>query len=245
MEYSDILKLGRWNTPTIYNGWEQITSRDHATECFNKDVVVDFMPQMGTMVGRAITVVCEPSNPAHKEKPNAWSEFRSYVASIGGPKILVVQDLDSPHFVGAFLGEVNASFLRSAGCIGSICPGTVRDVDEMTNAGFKVIAKRLCVGHAHSTPISWGDDIEVFGTSIKNRQLVHADKHGFLAIPEEDEAVLLNAAKFMDDLECSTVIPAAKNINNLNLEESLNAMNEAATDFRNAVKNQFSGKGEW
>ena len=28
-----------------------------------------------------------------------------------------------------------------------------RDVDEMTDVGFKAVARQLCVGHAHSWPI--------------------------------------------------------------------------------------------
>ena len=28
LSHSELLELKRWNTPTIYNGWEQITDRD-------------------------------------------------------------------------------------------------------------------------------------------------------------------------------------------------------------------------
>lgn len=28
LDYGELLELKRWNTPTIYNGWEQITSGD-------------------------------------------------------------------------------------------------------------------------------------------------------------------------------------------------------------------------
>jgi hypothetical protein len=52
----ELLQLRRWNTPTIYNGWEQITQHDASREGFNGDRVCDFMPQMGPMVGHAVTV---------------------------------------------------------------------------------------------------------------------------------------------------------------------------------------------
>ena len=32
LPHSDLLQLKRWNTPTIYNGWEQITKRDPAAD---------------------------------------------------------------------------------------------------------------------------------------------------------------------------------------------------------------------
>ena len=98
--HSDLLKLKRWNTPTIYNGWEQITDHDIAHEAFNHEETHDFMPQMGPMVGYAVTVVIEPSVAAHKENSTAWSEYRRYVAETPGPKIVVVQDLDNPAVIG-------------------------------------------------------------------------------------------------------------------------------------------------
>ena len=30
LPHADLLRLKRWNTPTIYNGWEQITRHDIA-----------------------------------------------------------------------------------------------------------------------------------------------------------------------------------------------------------------------
>jgi 4-hydroxy-4-methyl-2-oxoglutarate aldolase len=144
LTHADFLQLKRWNTPTIYNGWEQITRHDASRHGFNIKPTHDFMPQMGPMVGRAVTVVCEPSNATHpKNNPQAWSEYRRYVASIPGPKIVVVQDLDQPHAVGAFWGEVNSNIPRSLGCVGTIIDGAIRDVDEMNNAGFKALARRL------------------------------------------------------------------------------------------------------
>ena len=65
--HNELLQLKRWNTPTIYNGWEQITKRDIARECFNKEETTDFMPQMGPMVGYAVTVIIEPGQAAHKQ----------------------------------------------------------------------------------------------------------------------------------------------------------------------------------
>ncbi|WP_218103877.1 RraA family protein [Paenibacillus hemerocallicola] len=209
LTHSELLKLKRWNTPTIYNGWEVITKHD-ITQGFNQEETRDFMPQMGPMVGYAVTAQIEPSNPDHpKADPAAWSKYREYVAGVPGPKIVVVQDLDKPRVIGAFWGEVNGNIHRGLGCVGTITDGAIRDIDEMANAGFKAIARRTCVGHAYSTPVRWGVDVEIFGCTIRPGQLIHADKYGFLAIPPEDEARLLEAARYMDDNECNTVIAAA------------------------------------
>ena len=245
LPHSDLLKLKRWNTPTVYNGWEQITKSDIAADAFNLEETRDFMPQMGPMVGYAVTLIVEPSNPAHQSQPNAWAEYRKYVAEQPGPKIVVIQDLDKPQVIGSFWGEVNSNAHRALGCVGTITDGAIRDLDEMTNAGFKAIARRLCVGHAHVTPVQWGCEVKVFGRTVRPGQLIHADKHGFLAIPAEDEARLLDAAIFMDGNECNTVIAAARAASQAGQAETLERLAIAGSEFRNAAQKKFDRQGEW
>lgn len=246
LSHSELLELKRWNTPTIYNGWEQITKHNPAAEGFNLEEVRDFMPQMGPMVGYAVTVAFQPSNPEHPHKnPNAWSEYRHYVAGVSGPKIVVVQDLDKPAIIGAFWGEVNSNIHRALGCIGTICDGAIRDVDEMTNAGFKALARRLCVGHAFSCPVRWGQEVEVFGRKIRPGQLIHADKHGFLAVPFGEEKRLLEAARFMDSNECQTLIPAARGGAGKPLSQICDEIDAAGSKFGENARAKFGRKGEW
>jgi regulator of RNase E activity RraA len=246
IDHAHMLELKRWNTPTIYNGWEQITSHDVAGDGFNIEETRDFMPQMGPMVGRAITVVIGPSNPEYRKKdPEGWPKYRGYIASVDGPKIVVVQDLDKPRVIGSFWGEVNSNMHKAFGCVGTITDGAIRDVDEMTNAGFKALARRFCVGHAYSHPIRWNCEVEVFGRTVSPGQLIHADKHGFLVIPEEDEDRLLDAARFMDSNECQTVIPASRSSAGRPKDEILAAIAEASARFAANVKAKFGGKGEW
>src|SRR5262249_3807949 len=160
------------------------------------------MPQMGPMVGYAVTVVIQPSNKAHKMPANI-AAYRQYVAEQPGPKIVAIQDLDKPEVLGSFWGEVNASVHRALGCVRTITDGSIRDganraVDEIAAAGSKALARRLCVGHAFAAPVRWDCEVQVFGQTVRPGQLIHADKHGFLAIPTEDEPKLLEAARFMD-----------------------------------------------
>jgi len=246
LSHGALLELKRWNTPTIYNGWEQITKHDAAADAFNLEETRDFMPQMGPMVGYAVTVVCEPSNPQHKQtNPNAWSEYRRYVASVPGPKIVVVQDLDKPRVIGSFWGEVNSNTHRALGCVGTITDGAIRDLDEMTNAGFKAVARRFCVGHAHSWAVRWGCEVEVFGCTVRPGQLIHADKHGFMAIPDEDQERLLEASRFMDGNECKNVIRAARETAGKSMDAILDDMDRAGAAFGEAAKKQFGERGEW
>ena len=62
----------------------------------------------------------EPNNPVHPAmNPNLWSEYRSFLSRVKGPKI-GVQGLDEPDFVGAIWGVVCSNFHKAFGCVGTI-----------------------------------------------------------------------------------------------------------------------------
>jgi 4-hydroxy-4-methyl-2-oxoglutarate aldolase len=242
----ELAQLKRWNTPTIYNGWEQVTKGNPCADAFNVERTHDFMPQMGPMVGYAVTLVVEPSNPKHRtESPSAWREYRRYVAGVPGPKVVVVQDLDKPNAIGSVWGEVSAMVMKVLGCVGTVTDGAIRDLDEMTAGGFKALARNLCVGHAAVHAIRWNCPVEVFGRTVRPGDLIHADKHGFMAIAPEDQKGLLDAASFMDANECSTVIPAARVAAGQPMEERLAIIEQSVEEFSTRLKAKFNRKGEW
>lgn len=241
MSGADLLELQRWNTPAVYNGWEQITKSDAGRDGFNVEECRDFMPQMGPVAGYAVTIAVEPSKVEHRrQNPDAWSEYRRYVGSVPGPKIVVVQDMDKPHVYGSFWGEVNSSIHKALGCIGTITDGAIRDLDEMTTVGFKAIAARLCVGHAYSHPVRWNCEVEVFGRKVKPGDLIHADKHGFLVVPREDQAGLLESTRFMDSNECQTMIAVARNSSGMSTEQTLNSIEAACKKFAENKRAKFA-----
>jgi regulator of RNase E activity RraA len=152
----------------------------------------------------------------------------------------MVQDLDKPRVVGSFWGEVNSNIHRALGAVGTITDGAVRDLDEMNNAGFKALARRLCVGHAFSHPVRWNCEVEAFGRKVQPGDLVHPDKHGFLVIPPEDQERLLEAASFMDANECSTLIAAARSAAGRSTDEILAQLDAAGLAFAAARDKYFS-----
>ena len=174
LTHADLLKLKRWNTPTIYNGWEQITASNAAADAFNVEETRDFMPAMGPMVGYAITVVIEPSNASHKRKANAWDEYRRYVAGVDGPKIVIVQDLDKPQVIGSYWGEVNSNIHKGLGCLGLVTDGSVRDLPDVAS-GFQMLAGRVGPSHAYVHAVAFGIPINVAGMRTSDGDLIHAD----------------------------------------------------------------------
>ncbi len=243
---AELLQLRRWNTPTIYNGWEQITKEDHSRVGINIEETHDYMPEIGAMVGYAVTCVIQPGNKEHQENlPDAWNQYWAYIESVPGPKIVVVQDLDKPATFGAAWGEVNANVHRAFGCVGVIVDGAIRDLEEMKFAGFKALARRLCVGHAYATPIRWGCEVEVFGSKIKPGQLIHADHHGFLAVPHGEEKGLLEASVFMDDNECKNLISTARASSDIASGQLIKNLQAGAKKFGEATQKKFNKDGEF
>ena len=242
---SDLLKLKRWNSPTIANALEQI-SRSNPLEIVNLEETRDFNPEMGPMIGRAMTVTIRGSDSSLKrDQPMNFKRYREYLASLPGPKIVVVQDLDQPKCYGSIWGEVGANNARSLGCVGTITDGAIRDLDEMKNAGFKALARRLAVSHAYTWPVAWGVDVEVFGTRVKPGQLIHADKHGFILIPEDAEDRLVEAARYMDDAECDTVIAGGRHVAGQTTPQVLEQMQKAAEAFGAKTTAKYGKAGEW
>ena len=246
LSHGDLLRLKRWNTPTIYNGWEAITRHDRTKGFFNLEQTYDHMPEMGPMIGYAVTVKIRPSDSGIPEaSPHAWAAYREYVAQAEGPNIVVVQDDDKPEMIGSFWGEVNSNVHRALGCVGTITDGAIRDIDEMKNAGFKALCRGTCVGHAYAWPIEWDLEVEVFGCKVRPGDLIHADKHGFLIIPPEDQDKILEATAFMDANECNTVIDAARKSQGQTTQEFLRKFNNASAQFGQSTRDKFGKKGEW
>jgi len=210
LDTTALLELLKWNTPTIYNGWEQITSNPmYGRECFNLEPIQDHSPEMGPMIGYAVTVRIRPGVvPGTEPAPShagMWDFMGSLPADL--PKIIVVEDLTKPVIYGSMWGEVNATYYKAAGAVGCITDGGVRDLLEMKNVGFHAMSRGVTISHAFGVaPVEWDVPISVFGVTVRPGQLIHADQHGFLVIPEEDEPKLEEATSFMDSLERQQVL---------------------------------------
>jgi hypothetical protein len=76
-------------------------------------------------------------------------------------------------------------------------------------------------------------------------QIIHADKYGFLAIPREDEARLLDAGRFTDSNRCQTVTPAARGSAGKSEEQILADIRAAGSAFNAAVRQKFGKRGKW
>ena len=119
------------------------------------------------------------------ERVDWWSAIQNVPA----PRIAVIQDLD-PVPVGACIGEVHAAILQAFECCGAITNGAVRDIPTVRHMGFEMFACKPAVSHSYAHVVDIGTEVEILGLTIRHGDLLFADCHGVLSIPNSIAAEL-------------------------------------------------------
>lgn len=201
--------LGGLDTPTVCNAIEIAQgSRDFSG--FTKKPMTASHPDAAAIVGRALTAKIRARTPPSESAAAADSarmEYYRYVSSGPRPSVVVMQDLDSPEPCGAFWGEVNATVHRAFGIAGVVTDGLVRDLGELP-AGFPIIAGAAGVSHAFVRVVEFGTPVEIFGMAVRPGDLIHADRHGALTVPEDALPRLGDAVRTLLEREKIVLDPA-------------------------------------
>ena len=110
--------------------------------------------------------------------------YYEYIADKPAPGIMVIQDLDGPDVgFGAFWGEVMSAVHKGLGLLGVVTDGCIRDIDQWA-PGFQALAGSIMPSHAHVHLADFGKEVRVAGMLVRSGDLVHADRHGAVTIPE-------------------------------------------------------------
>ncbi len=149
----------------------------------------------GVVVGYArtakIAAVEPPSEPADVIKARRMAYYR-HMAEGGSGCVAVVEDVDYPHAIGAYWGEINTTVHKGFGMAGALTNGVMRDLGDLPD-GFPVVAGSIGPSHGFVHVREIGTPVEIFGMTVNDGDLVHADRHGALVIPS-DVIDLLEAA---------------------------------------------------
>lgn len=113
------------------------------------------------------------------------TEWWNSILEVPEPRIVVLQDIDNPPGVGAFLGDTHASMLQALGCIGYVTNGGVREVPAIREMHFQVFAGNVALSHAYARIIDSGCPVEVGGMQVVPGDLLHGDRHGLLTVPKK------------------------------------------------------------
>ena len=146
------------------------------THCLN--------PNLAPVAGYAITARMRASAPPitgsyYYQRADWWQ----YVASVPGPKILAIEDVDRIPGTGALFGEIHARIGKALGCVGYVTNGTVRDLDAIRALGFPCFAAGAGVSHSYAHITEFGQPVSIGGLQIFPGDLLHGDCNGLHSIP--------------------------------------------------------------
>jgi 4-hydroxy-4-methyl-2-oxoglutarate aldolase len=141
------------------------------------------------MAGYAATARMRSSSPRmeasksydYYDRTDWWNN----ILTIPAPRVVVIEDVDTPPGLGAFVGEVHANILLALGCIGIVTNGAVRDLADIQPTEFQIFAGNVSVSHAYSHIFDFGGAVQVGGLTVRPGDLIHGDCHGVQTIPQE------------------------------------------------------------
>jgi 4-hydroxy-4-methyl-2-oxoglutarate aldolase len=191
--------LQKITTPTIANAIEVFNIQPRNVGFMTPDIRC-ILPELGIMVGYAVTCKIVADQPAAPGREVARPDWWDYIAQIPEPRVVVVQDLDRQP-IGSMWGEVNGSIHKALGCIGTVTDGGVRDLDEVRAMGFHCFASCILVSHAYVHLVDFGTPVKVGGMVVKPGDIIHGDQHGVATIPMDIAAKIPDAVAKVESRE--------------------------------------------
>lgn len=206
-----IKSLATFDTPTISNAIE-VAQGKRGFDAFTLGTMVSAMGNAKAIVGYARTAKIAGVNPP-TESPEIIKarrlEYFRYMASGPSPSICVIEDTDYPGCVSAWWGEVHTAVHRGLGMSGALTNGLMRDLDDL-DPDFAVIAGSIGPSHKFVHVRALDTPVEVMGLTVKPGDLVHADQHGAVVIPQSVLPMLGEAIKTLLASEQIILGPARK-----------------------------------
>lgn len=206
----DLLSLlQKVDTPTVCNAIE-VAQGKRGFNRFTRGTMQHSKPGDPPIVGYARTAkisgLAPPSEPAQVIRDRRMQYFRSMAAG-AGPTAAVVEDIDHPNCVAGWWGEVHVAVHKGLGLAGAVTNGVMRDLDVI-DEGFPVLAGSIGPSHAFVHVVEVGTPVTIMGMQVEQDELIHADRHGALVIPQTVLPRLMQAIEKVIASEAIVLGPA-------------------------------------
>ena len=222
-------KLRSVDTPTVCNAIE-VAQGKRGFNAFTRGTMLCSAPDEPAVVGYArtakIAAVTPPSEPSDVIRKRRMAYYK-HMADAPLPAVAVVEDMDYPDCIGAYWGEINTTVHKGFGLSGTLTNGVMRDLGDVPD-GYPVIAGSIGPSHGFVHVREIGTPVEIFGMSVTDGDLIHADRHGAIVIPADIISVLENAIDKLLSTEHLILEPARKD------EFDFDAFEKAWTAFENS-----------
>ena len=229
MTQSLLEKLRSVDTPTVCNAIE-VAQGKRGFNAFTRGTMLCSAPDEPAIVGYArtakIAALAPSSEPSEVIRKRRMAYYK-HMADAPLPAVAVVEDMDYPDCIGAYWGEINTTVHKGFGLSGTLTNGVMRDLGDVPD-GYPVIAGSIGPSHGFVHVREIGTPVEIFGMSVTDGDLIHADRHGAIVIPANITSVLEDAIDKLLSTEHLILEPARKD------EFDFNAFEKAWTAFENS-----------
>jgi 4-hydroxy-4-methyl-2-oxoglutarate aldolase len=171
------------DSPTMANAIETFNVRDRCEGYIGGAVECQF-PDLGVMVGRAVTVTMT-SAPGEVASRDGYWRMWDAVAAMDGPVVIAVQDVSGSPERCAYAGEMMATLAQRLGAVGMVTDGALRDVDEVHALGFHYFMRFPVVSHGNFSIVSVNEPIDLDGQVVNPGDILHGDRNGIVIVPDE------------------------------------------------------------
>ena len=176
----------------LYNPWTQNWYTDQTIRCM--------YPEMGPIVGYAVTAVYGLPDPTFKER--SFMDVIDALDASPKPTIFVFEQRFPPEIAGkvGLSGGNMTTAMQAVGCIGAISNGPSRDIDEIRPMGFQYLLSGIAPGHGPTAVHAVNVPVRVASMDIAPGEIIHMDENGAVKFPADKlEAVLTNVRKLRDE----------------------------------------------
>lgn len=204
LSLAQIEALRAIDTPTVCNAIETFDVRGRVEGFFGMNIRC-LLPQLGTMVGYAITVTVDSTTPGVRPDSWAWRAWLTAMEQSPKPGVLVFKDVGPLPRKSAHIGEVMGTISRRLGVVGIVTDGGVRDILELERLGMHCFAPGLTPSHGNPRLIEVGVPVCLDGVWIAPGDLLHGDANGVTTIPLVIADQVAEAAQRIRDREAAAM----------------------------------------
>lgn len=242
MNYQSIFReLSQFDTPTICNALQEFDNNRFALQNYGKPGLALRSKCDKAIVGFAVTATVSSINPPTAEEKALRFDLYKATSEVGYPTVICIKDTDEPA-IGSFWGEMQASIFKSLGSEGTITEGGVRDLDSSDKLDFPFFSTCTLVSHANIHVTGVQIPVSICGQIVKPNDIIHADKHGFVIIPEEYVEKMALVCRKLAEAESLLLDPCQKAIKEgtrpsaEEIFEWYNACNKAKSGIKASIK---------
>ena len=186
------------DTPTVANAVEMHETRLN-TEGFMGWNIKSQFPDLGVMVGQAVTATFNTTTTGKPRDRSVWYKCLRAIDEMSVPAVIVAKDVGPRPLHGCHFGDGMANVAKRLGAVGLVTDGGVRDVETVHDMGFHMFAGGTVPAHGNFGLDETMVPVEVGGVLVNHGDVVHADLNGVVVFPYLlTDFVIEEAAKVTD-----------------------------------------------